>query len=559
MVREASAGTLGWRRVMAALALGVLAAITASAAPALAASTGSTPSTTAPRPASARTTQSGPAGSSPNVARSATNRTSVARVTKPRVPAADPTYLAAVDPLAGQAMDGFGASGGWWPTDVYHFNTAAQRQLGQLLFSRTGLALSQYRYNIGGGGVGVKNPYKAPPSFIDATGKYDWEADPAGTDFLRLAAAYHVPQLIGFVNSAPPQFTTNHLSCGGQLAPDQVAAFAAYLTAVVTHLQQSDHISLSDISPMNEPDTTQPTCRQEGMAVPASERSELVATLAADLATTAAHPGVIADESSLISQLLAETPGWLAAAGAAEAVVAHHGYDYPDATELAKVRSIPGRHWNTEICCFNGKGFGWQYDPTMTNGLWLADTIWSDLSLAGDSAFDWWVAASPNLGCDPMQVADCQNQVNAGGRNDGLVYFDPYWSLDGNQTFYLTKRYWVMAAFSRYVRPGAVLHAVSGLPAGLRAVAFQRGAGWVVEVINDSGQDADFHLRLPGSSDRGLSALVTDAARNLAPLPVGGTTSDPLVTAPPLSVTTLLYQRETVRSHRVRTRAATRS
>jgi O-glycosyl hydrolase len=530
MAREASADILGWRRAFAALALGVLGALAVSAAPA-----------------------------SATTSHSVTGRTTTTPAVKTRV-ATDPTYRAVVDAKAGQTIDGFGASGAWWPTDVYHFGPAAQRQLGGLLFSRSGLALSQYRYNIGGGGVGVKDPYKAPPSFINAAGKYNWDADPAGLDFLKLAAAYHVPQLIGFVNSAPPQFTTDHLSCHGRLAPDEIAAFAAYLTAVVSHLQQADHIALSDLSPMNEPDTTQPTCRQEGMAVPVSERAALVTTLAADLATTAAHPGVIADESSLVSQLLDESPGWLADAGSAAAVVAHHGYDYPSAAELGKVASIPSRHWNTEICCFNGKGFGWQYDPTMTNGLWLADTIWSDLSLAGDSAFDWWVAASPNLGCDPMQVSGCQNQVNLAGRNDGLVYFDPYWSLDGNQTFYLTKRYWVMAAFSRYVRPGAVLHSVSGLPAGLRAVAFQRGSNWVVEVINDRPvKDADIHLRLPGSSDKAITALVTDADRNLAPLPLGGTTAEPLVTAPPASVTTILYSTGITHNRRSRPRASSRS
>lgn len=550
MAREAAAGTLRWRRAVASLALGVLGAVATSAAPALAATSRSSTSST--RTSETRVTAARPADGN--------SRTTTTRYARTRVAASDPAYLAVVESRPGQTMDGFGASGGWWPTDVHHFDPAAQRQLGGLLFSRSGLALSQYRYNIGGGGVGVKDPYKAPPSFINAAGRYDWGADPAGMDFLRMAAAYRVPQLIGFVNSAPPQFTTNHLSCGGRLAPDQVAGFAAYLTSVVSHLQQADHVSLSDVSPMNEPDTTQPTCRQEGMAVPVSERASLVATLAADLATTSAHPGVIADESSLVSQLLDETPSWLADVGSAEAVVAHHGYDYPDAAELAKVASIPGRHWNTEICCFNGRGFGWQYDPTMTSGLWLADTIWSDLSLAGDSAFDWWVAASPNLGCDPMQVSDCQNQVNPGGRNDGLVYFDPYWRLDGNQTFYLTKRYWVMAAFSRYVRPGAVLHAVSGLPAGLRAVAFQRGSSWVVEVINDrESKDVDFHLHLPDSSDKGMTALVTDASRSLAPVSLGGTAADPLFTAPPASLTTIIYSTGTAHSHRSRSRSSIRS
>ena len=561
MARQASAGIPGWRRAVAALACGGMTAVGFFAAPALASTSGSSAGTTS------TTTTTAPARSStpPTTAattttRPAVTRTTVGRTVKTRVVVPDPTYVATVDNRAGQIIDGFGASGAWWPTDVYHFSAAAQRQLGELLFSRSGLSLSQYRYNIGGGGAGVKNPYKAPPTFLDPSGQYNWDADPAGLDFLKMAASYHVPQLIGFVNSAPAQFTTDHLSCGGRLAPDQVAAYADYLTTVVSHLEQADHISLSYVSPMNEPDTTQSTCKQEGMAVPVSERAELVTTLAADLATTSADPGVIADESSLVSQLLGETDGWLAEAGAAVASVAHHGYDYPDDATLAKIAEIPVRHWNTEICCFNGKGFGWGYDPTMTNGLWLADTIWADLSVARDSAFDWWVAASPNMGCDPMQVAGCQDQADFEGRNDGLVYFDPYWNLDGNQTFYLTKRYWVMAAFSRYVRPGAVLHDVSGLPPGLRAVAFQRGSNWVVEVINDGlAKDADFHLHLPGVSDRGITALVTDNSRDLAPLALAGTPADPLITAPAASVTTILYTAPGTHTHRTRNRTVSRT
>ena len=53
--------------------------------------------------------------------------------------------------------------------------------------------------------------------------------------------------------------------------------------------------------------------------------------------------------------------------------------------------------WMTEICCYKGSGgvaagFGAQFDPTMTQGLWLADQIYDDLVTAGDSAWYWWTA-----------------------------------------------------------------------------------------------------------------------------------------------------------------------
>jgi O-glycosyl hydrolase len=422
----------------------------------------------------------------------------------------------------GQRIDGFGVSGGWWPTNLGRFPAAAQQQLGELLFSPTGLQVSQYRYNIGGGGVGVWDPYKAPPTFLTRAGTYDWAADANGLAFLHMAAAYGVPQLIGFVNSAPPQFTSDGKSCGGSLRSDRIGAFARYLARVTAHLDASDHIRLSYVSPMNEPDTSQPSCRQEGMTVPVGERAAVVDAVARALAAVPGHPRVIADESSLVGQLLSEVPRWLPATRGAVAVIAHHTYDYPDRTTLSQVNRLPLTHWATEICCYDGSDFGSQYDPTMRSGLWLARTIFGDLGVAHDSAFDWWVAASPNIGCDPSRAPGCQDHVNPAGRNDGLVYYDPNWKNDGNDTFYLTKRYWVMASFSRYVRPGAVLHQIGGLPAGAQALAFENGRDWSIVAANDSSArtiDAVIHLP-PGTAAGTARAYVTDSRSNLAPVPV---------------------------------------
>ena len=66
----------------------------------------------------------------------------------------------------------------------------------------------------------------------------------------------------------------------------------------------------------------------------------------------------------------------------------------------------------TEICCYKGSGgvassFGAKYDPTMTQGFWLADQIETDFTVAGDSAWYWWTALSPVLGCDPKADPKC--------------------------------------------------------------------------------------------------------------------------------------------------------
>ena len=81
----------------------------------------------------------------------------------------------------------------------------------------------------------------------------------------------------------------------------------------------------------------------------------------------------------------------------------HHGYDYPQPSTLRQAAAIGAKYrvplWMSEVCCYDGRGFGPSYDPTMVSGMWLAKTIYRDLTFARDSAFTWWTALSPALGC----------------------------------------------------------------------------------------------------------------------------------------------------------------
>src|SRR3954452_7677577 len=148
---------------------------------------------------------------------------------------------------AAQKMEGFGASGAWWPIDVATFPAGPRQTASSMLFSQ--LQLSGYRYNIGGGGKGVKDPSRAPKQVPE---------DSAGLTFLHAAADAHVPVLTGFVNSAPPQFTTNGQTCGGALKPGSENAFAQYLVDMVKLIHDKEHITLQYLSPMNEPDDSFP-------------------------------------------------------------------------------------------------------------------------------------------------------------------------------------------------------------------------------------------------------------------------------------------------------------
>ena len=453
-----------------------------------------------------------------------------------------------------QVMNGFGASGAWWPNDLGNFGSAVQEQVASMLFSPSGIGLSAYRYNVGGGGVGVTNPSRAPQTFLVGSGQYDWSRDPGGQRFLALAAQSGVPNLVGFANSAPVSWTTNGQNCGGNLVPGAEAAYAAYLADVVTHFHDSLGIRLAYLSPMNEPDYGFGNGKQEGMIVPTAQRSTLVKALAAQFASRAPYAVVTADESSQVgTQFNPEASQWLGVAGTpnALAALAHHNYDFPNSYALQQARSIGTTYglplWCTEICCFvtqTGQ-FGQQYDPTIANAMVMANLIWQTLTYANDAAFHWWVACSSAMGIDPVANPAGISQVNGAGWNDGLLYYDANYAANGNQQIYVTKRYYALGNFSRYIRPGDQRYTVSGTASNLRMLAFSRSGGWTLLVINNSSAGSastSFRVQLP-SRVRALGAVETSAAKSLETtgLPLVNTNGLVSGSVPAQSVTTYTF------------------
>lgn len=351
-------------------------------------------------------------------------------------------------------------------------------------------------------------------------GTYDWSKDPGGRTFLKYAAAYGVEDLIGFVNSAPARWKTNGKSCGGHLAAAHDQDYGRYLADVVDHFARQG-IRLDHISPMNEPTNSFAECGQEGMLVDVDRRDDIVRAVGAALDARGARTGVIADESSSTDAFTTEVPQWLAEPGTAKYTerLAHHTYNNPtDASrkriaELAAETGIPS--WSTEICCFGGGGTGWrqEYDPTIDNALSLSRIMHKDFTLAHDSAFHWWTALSNKMGADPETGA---TEKNDQGWNDGLIYYDPDHAANGNQELYLTKRYYALGQYSRFVRPGARLHDVTDAPDGVEITAFERRGTWTLVVNNHNATAADLDVGLPGGDVAARQAVRTSATENWA-------------------------------------------
>jgi O-glycosyl hydrolase len=452
-------------------------------------------------------------------------------------------------------MQGFGASGAWWPIDLARFDPAVRQRLAALLFAPApdGIQLSVYRYNIGGGGAGVSDPARAPETFLVSPGVYDWTRDVGGRTFLELAHQHGVPVLIGFANSAPTAWTTNQLNEGGYLAAGAEAAYAGYLADVVNHFRREHGISLSYVSPMNEPDYRFESATQEGMAVPVGQRAALVKAVAAELAARTSAARVIADESSQVKgQFLPEVATWLPDVDAPRdlAALAHHLYDFPDDATLQSARRLGERAgvptWSTEICCIKTStgGYGPEYDPTIANAVLMARMIWQSLTQANDAAFHWWVAAASGIGADPTVDPGAPYRPNPDGWNDGLVYYDPNFASNGNQELYLTKRYYALGNFSRYVRPGARRHDVDGVAEPLHVLAFSTDSGWTVVAINAAAAGAgpaSLELQLPTAALAPLETVETSDARSLDPVAPPAVSAGLLrATLPAQSITTFV-------------------
>jgi O-glycosyl hydrolase len=490
--------------------------------------------------------------------------------------------VATVSASPAQTMHGFGASGAWWPNDLYRFEPAVRESVADMLFDPSGIGLSVYRYNLGSGGVGVTNPVRAPETFLVAPGVYDWSRDLGGRLFLRLAAERGVPILIGFVNSAPAAWTTNGASCGGELRPELEAAYAAYLADVVVHFHDVDGITLSFLSPVNEPDNPFDNCGQEGMRMPVEQRAQVFQALGRELAVRAPYCRVIADESSRAGeQFMRDASRWLDVPGTADslAALALHRYDFPNDVILRLARELSEDYgkplWSTEICCIDTRTGTWgrQYDPTIKGALMMANVMYQGMTVANDAAFHWWVALSSEIGADPIADPSAASQPNGEGWNDGLLYYDPNYAENDNQQIYPTKRYHAMGNFSRYVRPGARRHDVIGAPRHLQILAFAtdaadapvvppsqlpssqvpwrgnaRSPSWSIVIINNDRPGSDstpVRLQLPPVASAGLTPIVaveTSAERDLAPVALPAVSPTGLLSAdaPAQSITTFV-------------------
>ena len=167
----------------------------------------------------------------------------------------------------GRVLDGFGASACWWS------QIAGQSENGEeiikLLYSKDGLGLNIYRYNIGAGSADnpntkITDPWRKTESFYvlnAATGEYEYDftRDANAQKMLNLALSYGcVDTVVLFANSPHYSMTLNGRAYGNEnwwvsnLPQENYEAYAEYFCTIAEHFIEKG-VPVKYISPINEP------------------------------------------------------------------------------------------------------------------------------------------------------------------------------------------------------------------------------------------------------------------------------------------------------------------
>ena len=413
---------------------------------------------------------------------------------------------ALVDPsVQFQTWEGWGTSLAWWAKVVGGYPEAARRLYIEKAFDPVkGLGLNIVRYNIGGGEnpqhlapnpqfLGFRN---AVPGFEPSPGVWDWAADANQRWVLQEAIKKGVNQVEAFSNSPPWWMTVSGSVTGGQggkdnLRPDKDAAFADYLAEVVGHFHDTWGVTFRDLEPLNEPSGGWHfggnNSNQEGCHIDRPHQNLIVGATIAALARRGLPTTTTASDEPSIGDGNKTFPFYDEAALRGLSKINVHSYGGGDRTQLSNFALSHGKDlWLSE----DGDG-----DPS---GLSMARNITDDLNGLHPSAWVTW------------QVVDA-----VGGWG-----FLKNPQLDETTTAYtVNKKYFVMAQYSRFLRPG---YRIIALDDPDSVAAWDAKAGRVVIITRNSG-DTDRHVTYDLSRFTRLGARVTayrtSPTEDLAALP----------------------------------------
>ena len=421
-----------------------------------------------------------------------------------------PTASAAADAAGGsvnfranlQPIDGFGFSMAFGRAALVQAMPPAQRQqIVNLFFSRThGAGLSIVRLGIGSSPDGTgdnKSIEPASPGSPQAPPTYVWDGNDSGQVWLaEQARAYGVDRFYADAWSAPPFMMTNDMVANGGAicglpetdcaSGDWRQAYANYLVQYV-RFYRSEGIRITDLGFTNEPNFV---ATYASMNLGPSQVNDMLTVLGPTVRKSGLPLSIVCCDATGWSPQVNYTNAIEADPGVARwvSVISGHEYGSP-----ARFRQPTSKHtWMSE---WQAGGTPWNTawdDGSATSGFSLAEDINDTLTLADADAYLYFFGASL-------------------GPTGGFI------QLDGTQ-YHVSKRLWAMAAYSRFIRPGAFrVTASTGNPA-LKISAFRnRDGSKVIDIINTAATPVSEQLLLdPGTAAARAASYVTDTDHSVA-------------------------------------------
>jgi O-glycosyl hydrolase len=398
-------------------------------------------------------------------------------------------------------FEGWGCSLCWFADGLGDWSDTNRNAIADLLFASSGLGFNVVRYNIGGG----ENPSHTHmrenaniPGFQPSAGVWDWNADARQRWFLSAAKSRGANILEAFSNSPPYWMTKSNCTSGNtdgsnNLKDDYYDDFAEYLTEVVKHFRDSWSTTFQTLDPMNEPMGTWWTSggRQEGCHFERANQVNLIKQVGAKLASKGLSTKVSASDECSIDDAVASLNYYDSAALGYITQVNTHAYGGSQRSQLYSLAQSKGKKlWMSEY----GNG-----GEDINGALTLTGTIIKDLREMKPSVWAHW---------QPIE-------------NENLV---PTWGMiharfSGAEDYHITKQYYGMANFSKFIRPGYDIIASSDANT---VCAYSASAQKLIIVIRNSGtSDLSYTFDMNnGFSSVGSSATPyrTSGSENLATL-----------------------------------------
>lgn len=429
-----------------------------------------------------------------------------------------------------QVMEGFGASGAWWPAWVGDYPREKQDQLLDLLFTADrGIALSIYRYNIpAGGGAEIRRPERATANVETSPGQYDLSRDSKALDILRGVRSRGVERFVLFANSPPARLTRSGLTSGGEnggsnLRPGAEAAFADYLVDLATLIRDEYDLPYVVVSPVNEPQWKwgEKGRGQEGCHYTPEEAAAVIRAVIEVSQRRGAGFSIEAPESGQWDKTLPYAEAMFADPVIDRHIgeLAVHSYWTNPSSRRRAADELRARFPDKRIAMSEFCQMQHGHDLSIKSAVQMAEVIHDDLTVGNVVSWQWWLA------------------VASGGYKDGLIYAHPK-----TQKIEPTKRLWALGQYSRFIRPGFTRLTVdAGNDERLKMTAFASADGRRVAcvTINPTDKPIAAVIATTDFPARRSSLYVTDEARDIAAVERQG---DQIV-LPAQSVSTLLLDK----------------